>query len=350
MTAVFASPNALDGLGARLSDPDARRKAGAYGLALVFHAVLLAVLLVLPPAVLPQIERAATAISVRLYTVAGGDQAESDAPLFEPPLAGGATDSGGAGSGDADQAGADAAVSEPDIVAPVTEPVVEPAPVEEVEPAPATPEQPRAEPAPEPDAVLRTAPGAQSGDAPAQPLPAPSRSRPLPPPAPGVARDSGAPVATTQPSDLPEPGTRRAGPPSFADILARAETRLDPQDFRLLVNFGSGVQATVRENFCLSSVDANREAFDCPEGPNPNSARLAQFGLMGLGEEPPEFLEDMDRLAFQLSTLGADDSTVRRILLSVQESRRDVIEAGPLRRQMARDSEPENGNDIPGAP
>lgn len=347
MTAVFASPDALDGLGARLSDPDARRKAGAYGLALVFHAVLLALLLVLPPAVLPQIERAATAISVRLYTVAGGDQAESDAPLFEPPLAGGATDSGGAGSGDADQAGANAAVSEPDIVAPVTEPVVEPAPVEEVEPAPATPEQPRAEPAPEPDAVILTAPRSQTGDAPAQTSPAPSRSR-TPPPAPGVVRDSGAPVATTQPSDLPEPGARRAGPPSFADILARAETRLDPQDFRLLANFGSGVQATVRENFCLSSVDANREAFDCPEGPNPNSARLARFGLMGLGEESPEFLQDMDRLAFQLANMGADDSAIQRILLSLRESRREVIEAGPLRRQMARDSAPEN--DIPGAP
>lgn len=118
----------------------------------------------------------------------------------------------------------------------------------------------------------------------------------------------------------------------------------------MLVDFGSGVQATVRENFCLSSVDANREAFDCPEGVNPDSARLAQYGLMGLGEEPPEFLEDMDRLAFQLANMGADDSTVRRILLSVQESRREVIEAGPLRRQMGRDGEPENGNDIPGAP
>jgi hypothetical protein len=164
-------------------------------------------------------------------------------------------------------------------------------------------------------------------------------------------RDPGAVVATTQPpAEAPPAPVRRAGPPTFAEILARAESRLDPEDFRMLVNLEGGVQAAVRENFCLSSVDANREAFDCPEGVNPDSTRLAQYGLMGLGEEPPEFLEDMDRLAFQLANMGANDSTVRRILLSVQESRREVIEAGPLRRQMARDSAPENGNDIPGAP
>lgn len=346
MTAVFASSDALDGLGARLSDPDMRRKAGAYGLAALVHGALVVLVLSLPPAVMPQIERAANAISVRLYTVAGGEQAETDAPLFEPPLAGGAADTAGEGSGAADQSGADVADLEPDIA----ESVTESAPVEDVEPAPEPDTQTEGEPAPEPDAVLLTAPSAQSGDAPASRTPAPSRSRPLPPPAPGATRDPGAPVATTQPSDLPEPGARRAGPPSFADILARAETRLDPEDFRLLANFGSGVRATVRESFCLSSVDANREAFDCPEGVNANSARLAEFGLMGLGEEAPEFLEDMDRLAFQLSTLGADDSAIQRILLSLRESRREVIEAGPLRRQMGRDSAPENGNDIPGAP
>ncbi len=355
MTAAFALPTVLDDLRGPWRDPGLRRRAGALGVAVVMHAAALWALIVLPPAVLPQVERAAAAISVRLYTVAGGADAETDAPLFEPPLAGGQTGSetgAAGGSEDGAEDGTASARVEPDDAAldEDTAPPPEPEPVVETEPDIATPPDTLAEPIRETSGDILTAPGGQATDAaPAAALPQASRPQPAPPPA--RPADPGAPVATTQPPAEAGPApVRRAGPPTFAEILARAESRLDPDDFRMIVDFGSGVQATVRENFCLSSVDANREAFDCPEGVNPDSARLAQYGLMGLGEEPPEFLEDMDRLAFQLANMGADDSTVRRILLSVQESRRAVIEAGPLRRQMGHDSEPENGNDIPGAP
>lgn len=355
MTAAFALPTVLDDLRGPWRDPGLRRRAGALGVAVVMHAAALWALIVLPPAVLPQVERAAAAISVRLYTVAGGADAETDAPLFEPPLAGGQTGSetgAAGGSEDGAEDGTASARVEPDDAAldEDTAPPPEPEPVVETEPDIATPPDTLAEPIRETSGDILTAPGGQATDAAPAAAP-PQASRPQPAPPPARPADPGAPVATTQPPAEAGPApVRRAGPPTFAEILARAESRLDPDDFRMIVDFGSGVQATVRENFCLSSVDANREAFDCPEGVNPDSARLAQYGLMGLGEEPPEFLEDMDRLAFQLANMGADDSTVRRILLSVQESRRAVIEAGPLRRQMGRDSEPENGNDIPGAP
>lgn len=355
MTASFALPDVSDDWRAPLRDPGLRRRAGALGVAVVMHAAALWALIVLPPAVLPQVERAAAAISVRLYTVAGGADAESDAPLFEPPLAGGqaGSDTGAAGgSEDGTEDGTAPARVEPDDAAPEEEaaPPPEPDPVVEAEPEASAPPDPAPEPVAETPGDVLTAPGGQPSDAaPAAARPQASRPQPAPPPA--QPADPGAPVATTQPPAEAGPApVRRAGPPTFADILARAESRLDPEDFRMLVDFGSGVQATVRENFCLSSVDANRQAFDCPDGVNADSARLARYGLMGLGEEPPEFLEDMDRLAFQLANMGADDSTVRRILLSVQESRREVMEAGPLRRQMGRDSAPENGNDVPGAP
>jgi hypothetical protein len=114
---------------------------------------------------------------------------------------------------------------------------------------------------------------------------------------------------------------------------------LDPEDFRIIANFAGGVRGTVRENFCLSSSDANQEAFDCPEGAQLAAPRLAQYGLMGLGEEPPEFLEDMDRLAFQLSQTGAGDTAIGRILTSLREARREAVNTPALSRSMTRDAE-----------
>ena len=61
---------------------------------------------------------------------------------------------------------------------------------------------------------------------------------------------------------------------------------------------------------------------------------------MGLGEEAPEFMVDMDRLEFQLRTLGADDGAISRILLGLREARREAIETSPIVRQMERDREP----------
>lgn len=363
MIPAFASTSVLDDLRAYWRDPGLQRRAGALGLAVVMHAVALWALIALPPAMMPQVERAASAISVRLYTVAGGADADTDAPLFEPPLAGGHSGAdigqgpgaeGGAQDGSPDGAGSatrDARIPEPAAVEPV--PDVEPAP--EPEPVEDTPPQPRPDPETAPgraDAVPDPVAAADAQSPAAETTgvrTGPNRtSAPAPPAEPAAP---GQPVATTQPPAEPAP-TRAdgSGPPSFADILARAQTRLDPADFQILVNFGNGVRETVRENFCLSSVDANREAFDCPEGVNPDAARLAQYGLQGLGEEPPEFLEDMDRLAFQLANMGADDSAIQRILMSLRDSRREAIEGGPLRRQMGRDAEPDNTNDVPGAP
>lgn len=354
MTSAFAPSTVFEELRASGREPDLLRRAAGLGLALSMHAAALWALVALPPAVLPSVERAGAAISVRLYTVAGGADAESDAPLFEPPLAGGRRGgdvggSAGAGREEGAEDGTGSAPSDVEVTAPdedATPP--DPDPVVETEPDTAAPDEPALED--DAPATVLSAPGGQVTEgSPADPAATP-RAQPVAPPPPRPA-DPGAPVATTQPPAEPAPApVRRVGPPTFAEILARTQSRLNPDDFRMIVELGNGVQATIRENFCLSSVDANREAFDCPEGENPNSARLAQYGLMGLGEEPPEFLEDMDRLAFQLANMGADDGAVRRILLSVQESRREVIEGGPLRRQMARDSQPENGNDVPGAP
>ncbi len=360
MTTVFATPPVLGALPDRvrgqLDDQGLRRRAGALSVAIVLHAAALWALVALPPAVMPQVERAASAISVRLYTVAGGADAETDAPLFEPPLAGGQVAEAGGRAGRA-QAGSEdgardgqRATPAPEVdpeAAAAPEPIEAPAPEPAMENEPETAAEPAAEPAPDaataspPQSAAQPATGALEVEA--------GASNAAAPPAEPVR--PGQPVATSQPPGEAAPAPARgSGPPSFADILARAERRLDPEDFQILVNFGNGVRETVRENFCLSSVEANREAFDCPEGVNRDSARLAQYGLQGLGEEPPEFLEDMDRLAFQLATMGADDGAIQRILLSLRESRREVIEAGPLRRQMDRDARPENNNDVPGAP
>ena len=355
MIAALASHPVLNDLRAAVRNPGARRRAGALSFAIVLHAAALWALIVLPPAVMPQVERAAGAISVRLYTVAGGADAETDAPLFEPPLAsgqitGGRTGGGEAGgqdgTGDGQRATPAPQVDSEPTAAPEPSQAPAPEPAVENEPEPAA--EPAAEPGPDAASAPPTQSPAQQEDA-GEPGAEAGATNAAAPPAEPVR--PGRPVATSQPPGEAAPAPARgSGPPSFADILARAERRLDPEDFQILVNFGNGVRETVRENFCLSSVEANREAFDCPEGVNPDSARLAQYGLQGLGEEPPEFLEDMDRLAFQLATMGADDGAIQRILLSLRESRREVIEAGPLRRQMDRDARPENNNDVPGAP
>ena len=192
----------------------------------------------------------------------------------------------------------------------------------------------------------------EAADAPTAPAPAtPARATaPARSPAQGAAApaDASQPVATAQPDPDPPPLPERARPLSFADIVARAETQLDPDDFRIMANLDGGVRGTVRDNFCLSSSDANQEAFDCPEGSQLAAPNLARFGLMGLGEEPPEFIEDMDRLAFQLSQAGANDTQIGRILTRLRESRRDAVNMPAVQRSMQRDRE--NATDHMGVP
>ncbi len=349
MSASLTFPAAVPLASDVFASTELRRRTTGYGVAVALHAVALAALLILPPAVLNEAERIGQAMEVRLYTVAGGPNAETDAPLFEPPLAGGrAGDADAAGQSGAGAETSDAG-AEPPIAAPLDAaepdppaPAAEPEPVEPVIAAPA--------PAPAPDAILTAPP--EAADAPALAPPAPSASRQAapaaPPPAFAVPTDSSQPVATAQPDPDPPPPPVRARPPSFADILARVETRLDPEDFRIIADFAGGVHGTVRENFCLSSSDANHEAFDCPEGSQLAAPRLARFGLMGLGEEPPEFLEDMDRLAFQLSQAGVTDSRIGRILTGLRESRREALNTPAVQRSMQRDRE--NATDHMGVP
>jgi len=292
------------------------RRSLPYVLALGLHGGALAFLINTPPGELLRIRGEVERLDVRFYTVSAPD-AESDAQLVEPPL-----------NEDTDLSGDDAPVVE-------TAPDEPPAP--DPEPALAEPE---AAPAPDTDPVTLSedafAPPADAETGRTSSGDGDSRvSRPAAPTA------TGAPITTTQ--QRPNPVRRAPPPPSFADILARAETRLDPDDFRVVLSLG-GVRGTVQESFCLSSSAANLEAGDCPAGPNPNSPELAHYGLQGLGEEAPEFLEDLDRMAFQLRQLGANPSQVDRIMLALRESRRDAINTPGVNRAMQRDLDSRTDN------
>ena len=294
------------------------RRSLPYMLALGLHGGALAFLISTPPGELLRIRGEVERLDVRFYTVSAPD-AESDAQLVEPPL-----------DEDTDLSGDDAP-------APVVETAPDEPPAPELEPAPAEPE---AAPAPDTDPVTLSedafAPPADAETGRASSGDGDSRvSRPTAPAA------SGAPITTTQ--QRPNPVRSAPPPPSFADILARAETRLDPDDFRVVLSLG-GVRGTVQESFCLSSSAANLDAGDCPDGPNPNSPELAHYGLQGLGEEAPEFLEDLDLMEFQLRQLGANPSQVDRIMLALRESRRDAINTPGVNRAMQRDLDSRTNN------
>lgn len=300
------------------------RRAGAYAIAAALHAGVLALLLLIPPAAYEPVRRAVNAVEVRLYTVAGGADADSDAPLFEPPMD--ASPDASEPAGAVIEAPAPAAIDP----AEAAEPEPDRAPAE----APAESPSELAADTPEPAAPgAERLGGSSTTDAPASGASAADADEISAPPA---VRDPGVAVSTTQLDPPERSAVRAARPPSFADILARAQTRLDPEDFQVAQLLG-GVRGATQESFCLSSASGNRDAMDCPDEPNAASAELARYALMGLGEEAPDFMEDMSRLEFQLRTLGADDGAIARILLGLRESRREVINAGPLRRQMNRD-------------
>ena len=302
----------------RLSD--AARQGLPYGLAISLHAALLALFIATPPGELLRIRGEVERLDVRFYTVSAPD-AESDAQLVEPPL----NEEDPADAAPAPMTQADTATDTTEAQPPVSEPV------EEVE----APDETEAE------AAIAVS---EDGLATASPEAASTANR-TPSTASVVTETShdgaSAPLATTQ----TRPSAPNSAPPapSFADILARAETRLDPDDFRVVLSAG-GVRGTVRESFCLSSSAANLEAGECPEGPNAASAELARFGLQGLGEEPPEFLVDLDRMEFQLRQMGANPSQVERIMLALRESRRDAVNMPALHRTMRRDRESRTDN------
>ncbi|MEQ8433506.1 MAG: hypothetical protein RIA71_04640 [Oceanicaulis sp.] len=311
-------------------------RAGAYAAAAALHVGVLALLLMAPPVVLDPVRRAVNAVEVRLYTVAGGEDAQSDAPLFEPPIANAPEAS------QADQGAAPApVVIEPDPVeADTPDDAAAQAPPETDEPA--APEIAETNAAETEAAQIPSDSPLAADDGAAAPAGTPAGSLETGAGRAGqtaetpAAQAQGAPLATTQLAPG-ERRPRRAGPPSFAEILARAETRLDPADFQVARLLG-GVRGAARESFCLSSASGNRDAMDCPDEPSAASAELARYGLMGLGEEGPEFMEDMSRLEFQLRTLGADDNAVTRILTGLREARREAINTPPLSRQLNRDA------------
>lgn len=306
MTAPSFPSNALGQI--RLSD--ALQRGLPYGLAISLHVALVALFLSTPPGELLQIRGEVERLDVRFYTVSAPD-AESDAQLVEPPLI-------------------EEEVAANEIPAPVIEAETEPEPLQP------QPVEPEVIDVPNETAETTAVATSEDGRGPV----ASDTAAPIQQTQSNTASSrssvsgSGAPVRTTQ----IRPSAQRASspPPSFADILARVETRLDPDDFRIVIS-ASGTRGAVRESLCLSSSAANLEAGDCPDGPNAASAELAQYGLQGPGEEPPEFLVDLDRMEFQLRQMGANPSQVERIMLALRESRREAINTPGVSRAMQRD-------------
>lgn len=317
------------------ANPALQRRALSTALTALVHAGLLAIILTVPiyEAPVPRGDEGGGSVDVRLYTVAGPN-AQTDAPLNEPMLADRAdgaagNDTSGASDGEETRPDEAAAPQTPVEAPPIAEPPAAEAPAAESladTPAPAEAERETESGA---GATLLTAPG--SGN---RGLGPDERAPSRPSPAPGAIADAGEPVATTQLRGGGE--TARPAPPSFADILARAGPSLDPADFGVGALDGD-LDAAVRESLCLASSDATREAGACPDGPNPNQAALAAFGLSEPGETPPQFRIDMDRLAFQLAQMGTDPSVIDRLMLGLSEARREAVRAPAVTRQMQRD-------------
>lgn len=294
-------------------------------------------------------------INVSLYTLSG-IQAETDAPLNEPSLAeaddadggdgGDSTQSGNAQSGDGsdngDESGSDPEDANTD-APPADQPTPDEPAAEEAADTPA--ETPVDDPAIEPDVVtepsedtsILTAPGSDNeAVSPSQPPTRDSEDEYIPAPVIQRIRDPDLPIATTQ--VLPQSRVDRLGRPTYAEIEARADQRLNPADY--VIQPGSlGLLQTVLDSFCLSSSAALLEIAECPEGPNPNQILLADYALSEFGEVPPVFMEDMDRLAFELEQLGADPGMIERMLVSYREALRTARSRDPVLRALERDEE-----------
>ncbi len=330
------------------------RAAGLAG-AGALHLLALAGLIALPPVVRPP-EPAPAASGPGAFYVFVADGAQSDAPLFEPPISdevgpdgmpgGGEGAGSGQGSGDGDAGAGDTgetaeADSESDQGAePVEGPEIEaetpPVPSDPAEDPETRPDDPETQPDDPTGVVFEPM---ESRDRPADsaaPRPAPSRAdspSTIPAPVPSPA-DPDAPVTTLQPQRA-EPGG--AGEPALDidALMSQMAISLDPDDYRMIQGAVAS-RLVVRDSFCLSSSDANREAGDCPDHGPASEIDLAQFGLTGFGATPPRFLEDMSRLEFELAQLGAGGSQIRRIMTQLAAARRAVIEQPALTREMDR--------------
>lgn len=317
-------------------------RAGGLAGAVVLHLLALAGLIALPPVARPP-ESAPAASGQGAFYVFLAEGADSDAPLFEPPLAadgdpdgtplggegrGAGQDAGDDGEGEGgEDADADLA-SEPDAD-----------PVDEPEPASDDPETASDDPETQPDdpigVVLERM---DSGDRPADSAARPAasardRAASIPAPAPGPS-DPDTPVTTLQPERAEAGASGEPGIDADA-LMAQMAISLSPEDYRMIQG-AVGSRLTVRESFCLSSSQANNEAGNCPEDGPASEIDLAQFGLTGFGATPPRFLEDMTRLEFELAQMGAGGSQIRRILTELAAARRAVIEQPAITREMDR--------------
>jgi hypothetical protein len=304
----------------------------------------LAGLIALPPVVRPP-EPAPAASGQGAFYVFLAEGADSDAPLFEPPLAadgapdgaplGGEGAGQGTGDGDAGEGDADDA-ADPDAGAvdePETGAETPPERSDDTETAPVDPENDLVE---HQGVVFEHMDRTDSAADSAAPRPAPSGagSAPsVPAPVPGPS-DPDIPVATLQPQRA-EPGS--AGDPELDidALMAQMAISLDPDDYRMIQGAVAS-RLVVRDSFCLSSSEANQEAGNCPEYGPATDIDLAQFGLTGFGATPPRFLEDMSRLEFELAQLGAGGSQIRRILTELAAARRAVIDQPAITREMDR--------------
>ncbi len=338
------------------------RGAGALTSA-ALHAVLLAFAFTAPVNLyrLPGDEGGAPGgvVGVRLYTVAG-ENATTDAPLNEPLIgegvdgadgAAGASDASGAEDGEGaagggaeagDGSGTQTAPAGPDAAeAPPPDAETEDPPAPDDTEDPPAPDDTDAEiDAPPESPPVLAAPGGEGApvENPVQPEaePAPDRT-----PAPEPSRvgptgsDRGDAVITTdgRGNTISVP---RARAPTFDEIARRAQNPITPRNFTIQELEGL-VEMAVRESFCLSSSDANREVGDCGDAPNALSAELARFGLQRLGESYPTFLEDLSRVEFELQQLGANPSAVDRILTGLREARREAIDTPTLLRRFEGD-------------
>ncbi|MCH8489040.1 MAG: hypothetical protein LAT81_03795 [Oceanicaulis sp.] len=328
------------------------RLTGLAGASLI-HVIAIAGLIALPPVVNPP-DPAPQSSGPGAFYIFLAEGADSDAPLFEPPLAalGGDPDGApgdgegegsgsGEGDGDGDAAGAES-VSDPEAetdIIPETETETPPETADDPETAPDVSEMARDDTELAPDdptgVVLEPA---QSGDRPVDsaPRPAPSaadRTPSVPAPAPDPA-DASAPVATLQPRRA-EAGSEGEPELDIDALMAQMAISLDPDDYRMIQGAVAS-RLVVRDSFCLSSSDANREAGGCPEDGPASEIDLASFGLTGFGAIPPRFLEDMSRLEFELAQMGAGAGQIRRILAELADARRTVINQPAVTREMDR--------------
>lgn len=372
-----------------LRTQDGQRRGIAYGVTGLIHISAAALLLMAPPLIPGQKGGGGGgAINVRLYTIAGGVNAQSDAPLFEPTLAdsaqgftsahpdasetpfndptsdqtplGPVRDAAGNGDGTGDGSGEGAGegqgseIEAREITPPVETPNLDAAPIVEPEPTPplieetpdtAPSEEPIAQLPTQSDVTLLQTTGREDDEAErdanaraAQQAQTTSTS--------SGSRAGGAPAASLSPppvtapvqtTGLQEPPARqpRGAQPSFADIAARARSPYDISHFPLS-GFGPVTGDTVSESLCLASSDATREAAECPPGANPEAARLADYALQQFGEQAPQFLVDLERAIF-LRQNGQNGSFLQRWFTEKDIAQRELRETPQTRRRILRD-------------